>query len=267
MTVIGRAAQLVLGGTMALLLTFGGAAGSATAASRKDTNKATHVAATVVAQPSSGNTLIYDISTVNYGSDIAFYTNVTIPLDPAKLQVTTTELSGAASWLPTNTPNLIELRTERLYPNERATLRLTLTKLTADAALTNPLAFKWNDVTNNHGSTNTPQLYQATYPLAAATSGATTSFATTLFAPDEPVTLWYNTPDGTAVPIEVIHNGEVVTAATGDDDTKKAKDYVTASDGAIQISFATGSLPAGNYLLVARGNWSSLTATSAFQVP
>lgn len=244
--------------------------GSAHAASKQDGD--THVAVAITAEPSGQGTVSYDIQANNTGKGVAYYTNVVIPINQAELKVSAATLSGKAAWLPTNTPSEIEFRIERLNPGEQSILRLNLTQLVPGAALDQALSFQWSDASGVHsGESNTPQGYQATYSLSVASNGASQIFSANLFAPDEPVTFWYNTPGGSVVPVQVIRNG---TAVSGDynndkdkDDSEYAQAYVVAAGGAAQLNFSTAGLAAGTYSMVARGNWSGITAVGVFQVP
>lgn len=252
-------AQVGASSLLAITLGVGMAAGTASAAEKKVTPS---VAVSVAATPSADGTLAYDITARNYGNGQAKYTNVVIPIDSSALAVESTTLSGTPSWLATSTSSLIEFRVEKLDEDQTATLHLVLQKLNDSASLSAPLSFTWN---GGSGVSNAPLPYAPTYSLTTGGNGAMSVFESDIFSAGEPVTLWYNTPSGAVVPVEVVQNQNVVTPATGDDLSEDAVPYVIASDGSIRVQFSTVDLAAGTYTMVARGNWSGLTAVGTFQ--
>jgi hypothetical protein len=94
-------------------------------------------------------------------------------------------------------------------------------------------------------SDNNQALYPLTVDPVAGSAGSTHAFSSRLFAPREPVSLWYHTPDGRNVPVALNR---------------------ADADGRVTINFATTDLAAGNYNMVAYGHWTKFTATGRFEV-
>jgi hypothetical protein len=124
------------------------------------------------------------------------------------------------------------------------------------AAVGQRLRYRWNDDRNGgQGRSNLPvlvvgqnDLNQPFYPLAVEISKIANNeydFESNVFAPREPVALWYNTPDGRAV---------TVGRRTADE------------EGMMRSQFTSAGLTPGYYSMVAYGIWSGLTAAAPFQV-
>lgn len=259
---IGRFVGLA---TLTLLATLSLVPQSASAATKADGNAT--VAVTVTPRQSNGDTLGYDITANNVGSGIAYYTNVVIPIDASALQVVGTSLSGTPSWLATNTSSLIEFRIERLYSNESATLSVDFHKLSADAAWSSPVQFSWGDAEGNHaGTSNTPQSSFGNAALNVRVSGDNASFSGSMFAANEPVTIWYNAPSGDVVGVSVAYNNTILTGDSDDDLEDNARSSAIAdTNGEVWLAWNLNGLPTGSYSLVARGNWTGITAVGSFQ--
>ncbi|NTV65992.1 MAG: hypothetical protein HGA65_21000, partial [Oscillochloris sp.] len=113
------------------------------------------------------------------------------------------------------------------------------------------LLFTWNDETGSSSGQSNELNLQVGGPgfsplLQATTNERTLTFSSPSFAPNEPVGLWYNTPDGRAVPL---------TTAFAD------------SDGNLTATLDTTGLPSGSYSIVAYGHWTEFTALTPFTLP
>lgn len=127
----------------------------------------------------------------------------------------------------------------------------------AGASLAEQLSFRWSDGQGGgEGRSNRSMLAvgtadnnQALYPLTVdpvrGSAGSTHAFSAGLFAPGEPVSLWYHTPDGRDVPVALNR---------------------ADAEGRVLINFATTDLMAGDYNMVAYGQWTKFTAVGRFEV-
>jgi hypothetical protein len=152
-------------------------------------------------------------------------------------------------------PEAIEMETGRLGSKGdvvTATVRLKLLPgVAANDALTQRLSYRWkDDRSGGAGRSNLPaltaaRLFTLAVDPAIGPADSARVVRSAIFAPEEPVSLWYNTPDGNAVPISQV----------------KAD-----PDGVLRAEFRTAGLPAGAYSLVAYGSWTEFTVVGGFEV-
>lgn len=201
------------------------------------------------------------ITVTNRGKGSARDAAITLPFDPNAVRVLDAALSRASAWVSARRDDALIIRTGPLSANGgsvTAVVRLVVQPGAADGArLLKRLSFTWDDAAGGGaGTSNLPALAAggadadgAIYPLSAepasAAAGVARTFASDLFAPGEPVGLWYNTPDGRAV-----------TAAQA----------TAGADGTLRHTFSTAGLPPGGYSMVAHGLWSDVTALAPFEV-
>lgn len=203
----------------------------------------------------------YTIVVVNRGEGRARETILTLPFDPAVAAVLDARFDRPTGWVSQLNNDSIEIRTGPMGGNGdtmSATVRFrTLGNVASGTSLRTQGNFRWvDDVVGGAGNTNTVTLTISDsssavpfLPLTAepfsGPAGSDHIFRSGAFAPNEPVALWYNTPNGNAVAV-----GRVIADANG---------QVTAS-------FRTTGLTAGNYSMVAYGLWTEFTALGIFQV-
>jgi len=80
---------------------------------------------------------------------------------------------------------------------------------------------------------------------ASGPAGSEHVFSSSIFVPNEPVTLWYHRPDGTVVAMSGAR---------------------ASGEGMVELTFATDGLGAGAYTMVAYGEWSRFTTSTGFTV-
>lgn len=221
---------------------------------------------TVVQQPTPslgavpGSIVSYTIVATNRGKGQAKNTWITLPFDPNEVRVVDARFNRASAWVSKLVTGAVELQTGPIGGGDAVTGTLRLMVLPG-VAIGTPLGerldFRWADQRGGgSGRSNLPLLAAAatpdnppTYALAVApesgAAGSTHTFTSPIFAPAEPVALWYDTP-----------NGKSIAAGT-----------VTA-DGAgfLSATFTTTGLPPGDYVMVSHGLWTGFTATAVFRV-
>lgn len=204
-----------------------------------------------------GDTLTYTVVTTNRGAGAASDTTVTLPFDSARQSLLDATFSRKGAWVSSVSDGALVFQTGRLGSSGdvvTATLRFTVQPdLAAGTALGERLRFRWSDGRGGgSGESNLLPLVVAEaasdppfYPLAVEATGSTRVFTSAIFAPNEPVALWRNTPDGAVVAVAQV----------------KAD-----ANGAIRVALDASKLAAGDHSMVARGAWSELTAVAAFKI-
>lgn len=203
----------------------------------------------------------YSIVVKNLGKGSAKETVVTMPFDASEAKAIDATFSRKGPWVSKLITNTLEFRTGPLASNGdtvTATVRLaTLPAVANNTSLSERLTYRWADgrsggngrsnlpILTAGGSDNNQQFYTLNVEPPTGPAGSTHRFTTGIFAPDEPITFWYNAPDGTVEPLNNL------TANT---------------DGAMNAEFSTKNLKPGTYSMVARGNWTGFTAVGMFQV-
>jgi streptogramin lyase len=217
--------------------------------------------ATPALEVQRGGIVTTRIVATNHGRGMAQDVLITLPLDPARVRVLDAQLSRPGAWVSRLSADELELRTGALGSRGdtiTATVRLAVAAEAADGLLFGePLTFRWRDAAGGgSGTGNAVPLMiagadrdAATLELTAtppsAPAGSSHTFSGTVFLPNEPVALWYNTPDGRAVAL--------------------ARSNADAA-GALAVTLATEGFTPGSYTLVAEGIWSGVTAVGAFAV-
>jgi hypothetical protein len=206
-----------------------------------------------------GGAITLTITAMNRGPGAARQTVISMPLDPARVRVLDASFSASGAWVSRLDADRLELQTGPLAGNGgvvTATLRLAiLDTAPAGGAIGQQLSFRWADNSSGgRGRSNTLDLAVGATATAdaalfitpeAAPPGSERAVSSPSFAPDEPVSVWYNTPDGRAVELgRFAADGAGALAITIDDD---------------------GARP-GAYSLVAYGHWTEFTAVTTFTV-
>ncbi len=271
MNTLLRVKQLLISGTLAATV-LGVGVGGAAAAVRDDQNSA-DIKISVQKSADQGGTLSYSLDLRNDGDGPASSSRIELPFDASALQLVSTEFSKADAWVSKVDGSEIEISTGKITSGGdtlHATLRFAALK--AGATLSQPAQVRWSDGNGGgNASSNWPNRNAApggTYALSVAAAGSDYVFSADIFAPNEQVTFWYNTPGGQVVQSE-IKDGYVVAAdSTNDeDDEEEGASYAgTNIDGVVSVRIDTRELSAGRYSLVARGNSGGLVAVGVFDV-
>lgn len=204
-----------------------------------------------------GSALTLTVVAANRGDGGAKNAVISVPLDPARVSVAGASFSRPGGWVSRLVTDTLELQTGPLGPGAAITATLSLLVLPtapAGGAIGGALSFSWSDgAGGGAGRSNallagvgealpTPGLAAEPAPV----SGTARTFSATVFAPGEPVSLWYNTPDGRAVAVGTV---------------------AADAEGQLSTTFDPAGLPAGAYTMVAHGHWTELTVTAPFSVP
>ena len=267
-----RVKQLLISGTLAatvLAVSVGGVA-----AAPRDEDKNADIKITVQKSADQNGVLSYNLDLRNDGDGPATSTRIALPFDAAALQLVGTEFSKADAWVSKVEGNALEIRTGKIGSGGdtlHATLRFAA--LRAGTELSEPASISWHDAdAGGHAVSNWPNrsaaptaAHNGLYTLRVSAEGSDYVFSADIFAPNEPITFWYNTPNGRVVASE-IKRGYVIDAASTDEDEQGA-DYAGANaDGVVSVRMSTRGLSAGRYSLVARGNAGGMIAVGAFEV-
>lgn len=211
-------------------------------------------------QARPGGVLTYTIVAANHGRGNASEVLITMPLDPAAVQLIDARFSRPETWVSQVQRESLTIRTGPLDRGDvvTGTLRLAVrADAPPGAALAPPLRHTWRDDRGGGAgrsnrlllSVGGPDTRQNPTPLVAeraeTAGGLGYRFSSSTFVPGEPVAFWYNTPDGRAVALEDAHSN---------------------SEGAVSVLLPPDGLEPGPHSLVARGLWSHIQSVSPFGV-
>ncbi len=170
--------------------------------------------ATQVLAPAPDRSVTYTIVATNRGRASAKNTIITMPFDPTRAQPLDATFSKPGAWVSRVLSDALELQTGPLGSRGdvvTATIRLAVLPGTAAGDIVSQrLAFAWSDDIGG-GAGRSNQIVPATTadPLLYALSvepvsqvPETFNLSTNIFAPGEPISLWYHTSDGRDIPIE-----------------------------------------------------------------
>jgi len=212
-----------------------------------------------------GDIITITIVASNRGKGGAGNATVTVPFDPALWRLLDARLSRPAAWVSALRPDSLDIQTGPLSPGGdavTATVRFQVQSQVAyGTPLTARLTYTWRD--NRHigvGRSNLLSLVATTelidrpqYPLLFSSidlrgdhAPALDLFASTIFAPYEPITFWYSRPDGRTISVATIP---------------------ADANGQITLRFNPIDLAPGAYTMVAHGNWTDFIASAPFQAP
>lgn len=207
-----------------------------------------------------GGIVTYTVVVTNQGAGSAEQVSLSMPYDPAVVQVLDARFSQDDAWVSAVLSDTLVLETGRVSADGgvvTATVRLAvLPQVPLGTQLTGRLLVEGDGVEDGRDRSNQTTLVvgssdhsQPFYALSASPargpSGATYVFSSAIFVPREPVTFWYRTPAGSDVEVGVV---------------------AADADGVVTLPLTTTDLAAGTYSMVAYGNWSSLTSVGVFQV-
>lgn len=209
-----------------------------------------------------GSIVTTEIAVGNIGKGLANDVTVTVPFDPAEVRILDASFSSPQAWVSSLETNSLTIRTGSLDANNvvTATLRMQVIEtLTPGTSLAEQLSFTWRD--SDRGGSGTSNLtilavtgavdHRPTYSMSAeppaAVAGESFSFSSNLFAPKEPVGVWFNQPDGSI--------GESVAT------------FRAENDGTLVVNFTSSTdLAPGNYSMVFYGHWTQFTVVAPFTV-
>jgi hypothetical protein len=202
----------------------------------------------------AGGLVSYTLVATNYGRGLASETVISVPFDPEVVSVVDASTSRPETWVSELGADFIEIRTGALPGGDTVTATLRM-RVAANAPLGTSIAprisFEWNDRAGGGTSSGNllslvvgeRNLATAYYPLAIDVSDDGFFFSAAIFAPSEPVGLWYVTPSGRNVELGTTRADE---------------------DGVIDLELIIGDDAPGDYSLVASGAWSGFTAVGAY---
>ncbi|NNJ11192.1 hypothetical protein EKD04_012685 [Chloroflexales bacterium ZM16-3] len=204
---------------------------------------------------SPGSVITLTMVATNHGRGAAKNTTIMLALDPALLHVEDVTFSREGAWVSALTETALTIQTGPLDPEGdvvTGTIRLAVLDTAAvGGAIGGPMSFSWQDKAwNGSSSSNDLGLRVggtafAPHLNASAEDGKIT-FSSAIFAPGEPVGLWYNTPDGSAVAVSTV---------------------LADAAGTISVALDTTGLPDGTYSMVAYGHWTEFMAVAPFVLP
>lgn len=209
----------------------------------------------------AGSIIELELVVGNLGRGDAKDVIVSLPFDPAAVVVLDATFTSPSAWVSNLGENVITIRTGSMGSNSSitGTVRLQVRNVPAGTSLASQLNFTWDDYARGgNGRSNMSILrvaervdHRDTYVLlaepTAAGAGNRFVFASDIFAPNEPVGVWYNLPDGQNV--------------------RAGGTFRTNADGNLVVYFDTPTdLSAGTYSMVFYGHWTEFTAVAPFTV-
>jgi hypothetical protein len=270
MNTLLRVKQLLISGTLAATVLGVGVGGAAAAV--RDDQKSADIKISVQKSADQSGVLSYSLDLRNDGKGPATSSLIELPFDASALQLVSTEFSKADAWVSKVDGSEIEISIGKIGSGGdtlHATLRFAA--LQADAALSAPALVHWNDENGGgNASSNWPNRSAAPsgiYALSVSAAGSDYAFSADIFAPNEQVTFWYNTPNGQVVQSEIKDGYVVAAGSTDDEEDEEGASFAGANtDGVVSVRIDTRELSAGRYSLVARGNSGGLVAVGVFDV-
>jgi hypothetical protein len=204
----------------------------------------------------AGGMVSYTFVATNHGRGLASETVITVPFDPEVISVVDASTSRPETWVSELGADFVEIRTGALPGGDTVTATLRM-RVAASAPLGTSIAprmsFEWSDRASGGESSGNllplvvgeRDLAAAYYPLAIDVSDEGFFFSAAIFAPGEPVGLWYVTPSGRNVELGTTRADE---------------------NGVIDLELIIGDDAAGDYSLVASGGWSGFTAVGQYSL-
>jgi hypothetical protein len=241
----------------------------------------------IMVQPSAtaaGASFTDSIMVTNVGQDSAGNVRISVPFDSSTVQLLGVQFSQPGAWVTSVAPNEFDASLGDIGGDGQDVQVIAsfvdLPGHSPTSALPVPIVFHYSHNGEHHSGTVDTQLLPMEATVAAAqpasmmvVAGGTLPVNSAIFAPGETVALWYNTPDGPALPL-YIRNGQITIEhqhkeqlAGGTTHEVNNGSYLSAdSQGAIAAPLSTSGLAAGVYTLVAHGLNSSATVVVPFRV-
>lgn len=207
-----------------------------------------------------GSVVVIDLVVGNIGKGSANDVTIVMPFDPTAVRVLDATFSSPSAWVSNVGPTSLTIRTGRIGADGSisGTVRMqVLDSAALGVSLASQLRYTWSDrQQGGTGTSNTTILRVAeaidqreTFALfvdpTEAGAGNRFIFATNIFAPNEPVGVWYNLPDGQGV--------------------RAGGTFRTEANGTISVVFDTpANLPPGTYSMIFYGHWTEFTAVAPF---
>jgi hypothetical protein len=288
MRITTLAARLASAGLIAAIGLAVGGAGVAAAAERPSANDGRTVNLHIMVQPSAaapGASFTDAITVTNVGQNSARDVQISVPFDSSAVQLLGVQFNQPGVWVTSVAPNEFQAHLGGIGGNgQDVQMSVSFAELSGNAptsALPSSIGYRYSDNGQTHSGTINTELLPAqavavAQPASASmtvTTGGTLPINSAIFAPDEAVALWYNTPDGQALPL-YIRSGQITTEhqhkeqlANGTTREQNNGAYLSAdAQGALAAPFSTSGVEPGLYTLVAHGTSSSATAVISFQV-
>lgn len=206
--------------------------------------------------PRRGGSLTMLVVATNRGRGSAEDVLITMPFDSARVRVVDAVFSRPGVWVSSALTSTLELRTGPMADHSdtvTATIRLAVLDTAPEGGdLIGRAALRWADrAGGGEGRSNRVELSvggPARGPVAALTRTESPEgnpvFGSGIFAPGEPVALWYQQGTGQGVAVEQI---------------------VADDEGRITYTLDADLAP-GAYTMVAYGHWTEFTAAAPFSV-
>ncbi|NJN16435.1 MAG: hypothetical protein HC822_09285 [Oscillochloris sp.] len=195
----------------------------------------------------------------NRGRGIANDAILTLPFDPLVLSILNAEFSREGVWVSELGSGKIKIRTGKLFADGDTitiTLRVrVLVEAPIGVQLIGRVLCDWDDEADNGDDDQRSNLPIAvtgpvnisadTLPLIVEIDAEQVAFGSSVFAPNEPIGVWYDRPDGVSVAVA----------------TLRADD-----EGILIAAIDLEDLDAGGgeYILVTQGIWSQVTLSGTF---
>jgi uncharacterized repeat protein (TIGR01451 family) len=208
-----------------------------------------------------GSIVTYKVKLKNLGKGQAKNATVTLPINAAAADVVDAVFNDKTAWVTLVTSTTLVFKTGPISSNGGeidATIRLKVkSDASTGATLTDRANLIWADAASGGSvSSNLPILivgsadddrptYTLTSDPASGSVGSHFTFASSVYAPKEPVGVWWNLPDG-----------KVEAGPT----------FFVEADGSLSVNFDSGELPAGAYSFVFYGHWTEFTAVGPFTI-
>jgi hypothetical protein len=204
-----------------------------------------------------GAIVSYTFEVTNHGRGVADDTTITIPFDPSVVTVLDASTSRPETWVSAVNRDSVELRSGPILGNGdyvTATLRMLVSaEVPVGTSLAPRLNYEWNDRSSGGAGTGNllplvvgeRNMSTAQFPLAIEASENGFLFGAAIFAPNEPIGLWYETPGGRNVELGTVRASE---------------------EGVIDLELIIGDDGPGDYALVAYGLWSEFTAVGEYRL-
>jgi hypothetical protein len=221
----------------------------------------------------------------NLGQDSAHDVRISVPFDSSAVQLLGVQFNQPGAWVTSVAPNAFQAHLGVIGSNgQDVQVVASFAELpghTSTSTLPTAINFHYSNNGQTHSGTVNTQLLpmQASAAVQAASAsmvvvaGDPVSVNSAIFAPGEPVALWYNAPDGQTLPLYV-RNGRITTErqhkelmADGTTHDVNNGAYLSAdAQGTIAAMLSTRNLEPGAYTLIAHGLNSSASAVVAFQL-
>lgn len=269
----------LVGIVAALVMLMSVFVGTAAASTPPEKHAYASVSVAILQKSADQDTLVYDVIAENHTDTYARNATITVPFDSAALRLVGVKFSGGPAWVQKQDASTLIFSIERLHQDHPTTATLRFAKLPSapkEAGLNQRAQVMWTvHGQKGRSQSNMPMAMQPNYPLAitdvSTSEGATKRFGAKLFVPGEPIVFWCNMPSGEIHGLKIRRTDEFY-MLQHEVSAREARDhkFINAlgadASGTMSIDFPVHSLQPGFYSIVARGQWSGLTAVAPFEL-